>query len=378
VPAAFPPARPRPAIDATERPAVRVAFDATALLAGNTGVARYVRELTAVMPFAGAQLSCFAIGRGDRGNLPPGTRHLRLPLRMAHRAWSVAGIPPAEVLAPGCEIVHTPDLVPPPARAPLVLTVHDLVALEHPDLHPPRSTAVQRAQLAAARDRASVVLAVSEATAATLRGHGVDPARIVVAPNGVTPLGAPDPSAVPVAPFFLAVGSLTPRKGFGTLVAAFARAALPRDVRLVLAGPDGWDAGSVHDAIARHDPDGRVVRAGRVTDAQLAALYQRCIAVCVPSIAEGFGLPVLEGAAAGATVVASDLPVFRELEPAVSAFAPASDVHAWSRALEHVHDDALQIAPAAAARAFARDFTWERTATITVGAYERAREAARP
>jgi glycosyltransferase involved in cell wall biosynthesis len=279
-------------------------------------------------------------------------------------------------MAPGTDVVHTPDLVPPPTRRPLVVTLHDVAAVDRPDLHPPRSVAAQQQQLRAARERASVVICVSRATADAARSHGVDPSRVVVVPNGVTPLPCPDPSRTPDGAFLLAVGSLNPRKGFDALVAAFAEADLPDDLRLVLAGEPGWNGTSVQEAIARHGLTSRVTCLGRVSDAQLASLYEQCTAVCVPSHAEGFGLPILEAAAAGAAVVASDLPVFRELAGAVALFSPAGDVPAWAGALERIATDtALREAAETKGRAVAGDFTWERAAELTVGAYEQAARA---
>jgi glycosyltransferase involved in cell wall biosynthesis len=256
------------------------------------------------------------------------------------------------------------------------MTIHDLVTLEHPELHPPRSVAVQRAQLDAAIHRATFVLSVSHATADMLRSRGVEAARIIVAPLGVTTFPAPDCSIVPRDPYLLAVGALTPRKGLGTLLAAFARARLP-GVRLVLAGPPYWNESSVLDAIGRHGVADRVTCTGRVSDARLAALYETCLAVCVPSVAEGFGLPVLEAAAAGAPVVASDLPVFRELEGPVALYVPVGDEDAWTHALERVvADDALRLEAGAHAGAVARRYTWDHAASLTITAYERAVRAA--
>jgi glycosyltransferase involved in cell wall biosynthesis len=355
---------------------LRVGLDVTALLSGATGVARYVRELAVAVEQRDVQLIPFAIGRGDHADaLPGGTKRLRIPLRVIHRSWSLAGIPTAQYLAPGCDVVHTPDLVPPPSRIPCVLTVHDLVALEHPELHPRRAVIIQRRQLAAARDRAAVVLTVSQATAAALHSRGVDPERIVVAPNGVTAMPLPDRSLVPDHPYLLAVGSLTPRKGLETLVAALSRAELDGSVRLVLAGGAGWGAQRVLDAIKHHDLGERVTCLGPVSDAQLAGLYEGCIAVCVPSVAEGFGLPLVEAAAAGAPVVASDLPVFHEIDGCVALYAPPGDEHGWADALERVvADEQLRSESAARGRALTCKHTWDRTAAITIAAYERAQQ----
>ena len=279
---------------------------------------------------------------------------------------------PAERLAPGCEILHVPDLAPPPARVPLVLTVHDLVALEHPGCTRRVACAPSSCNSMPRGERADVVLSVSQATADALARDGVARDRIVVAPNGVSALPGPDRSAVPARPFLLSVGSITPRKDLATLVAAFADASLPQETVLVLAGPDGWDSDRVVNAIASAGAEDRVVRTGRVTDAQLAALYRECVAVCVPSVAEGFGLPVIEAAAAGAPVVASDLAVFRELDTGAR-FVPAGDVAVWSAALERAAADrGLREAAEARAGDIATTFSWNRTATITMSAYERA------
>ncbi len=354
----------------------KVGFDVTALLAGDTGVARYTRDIAAALERRGIDLRPFAIGRGDHGDaLPAGTRRLRVPLRLVHRSWSLIGRPSAQSLTPACDLVHAPDLVPPPSKGARVVTVHDLVALDHPDLHPARSVAVQRQQLAAARNPATVVIAVSQSTAAALRSRGVDAERVVTAPNGLTAMPAPDPSVVPPHPYLLAVGAITPRKGLPTLAAAFSRAAIPPSVRLVFAGPLGWEGERVVDAVRSAGTDDRMIWLGRVSDAQLAALYDRAIAVCVPSVAEGFGFPLLEAAAAGAPVVASDLPVFRELDGCVTLYAPVRDDEAWTLALERVvGDESLRREAAARGRLVASEYTWDRTATLTIGAYNRARE----
>jgi glycosyltransferase involved in cell wall biosynthesis len=257
------------------------------------------------------------------------------------------------------------------------MTVHDLVALDHPELHPKRAVVLQRRQLEAARDRATVVLTVSRATAGALCSRGVDPERIVVAPCGVTTMPPSDRSLVPPGTYLLVVGTLTARKGLETLVAAFSRADLHGSVRLVLAGAMGWGGQHVSDAIERHGVGDRVSRLGRVSDAQLAGLYQGCLAVCVPSIAEGFGLPLVEAAAVGAPVVASDIPVFHEIEGSVALYARPSDEQAWADALERIiADEELRWDAAALGRAVAREYTWDRTAALTIAAYERARQAA--
>src|SRR5205823_2390047 len=119
-------------------------------------------------------------------------------------------------------LVHALDLIPPPSGLPVVLTVHDLTPIDHPEFHPRRRTAQQMAQVEAL-SRAAVVLTVSSATAARLCERGVDEGRIVVTHHGVTPLPPPAPIDLP-RPYLLAVGEITRRKGYDVLLRAFAAA----------------------------------------------------------------------------------------------------------------------------------------------------------
>src|SRR5437764_441658 len=137
----------------------------------------------------------------------------------------------------------------------------------------------------------------------------------------VSPPGCSQPDVPSLRPpFLLAVGELATRKSLGTLIDAFDAAALPAEWRLVLAGPPGDGA----DAVLGRTGE-RVVALGAVTDAQLAGLYQAAAALCFPSEAEGFGLPVLEAMSRGLAVVASDLPVIAEITGDDATLVPGGD-----------------------------------------------------
>lgn len=334
-------------------------------------MARYVTELDRALVAADTDLRRWAFGRGPH-RAPAGTRRVRVPLRVLRRVWRVVPTPRVEHLVAGCDVVHATDLAPPPTRLPLVMTVHDLDALLRPDLHDRWAVGQQRAQLAAARTRAHAVIADSEATADALRAHGVDAARITVVRLGVTPLPDPDTSVVPAdTPYLLAVGSLDARKGLDCLVRAFASADLD-GILLVIAGPEAHRAHEVTAAVSAAGVADRVVLPGRVTDAQLAALYRHTLAYCLPSRAEGFGLPLLEAMNEGAAVLASDLPVLREIGGEAVRYLPVDDVDAWATGLHAVvSDDAARAELAAAGPGRAARFTWEATARETLAVYER-------
>ena len=349
---------------------LRIALDVTPELIGSTGVARYSRELRgALQQRDDCEIHPFAVGRRSQP-LPAGVRHLPIPLRVIQRSWAALGLPRAEHLAGPVDLVHSLDLVPPPSARPLVVTVHDVVTAERPDLHAARARRMQAGQWGALT-RAAAVLAVSRSTADALVARGVDPARIHVSPNGLTPLPAPVDPPVPAGPFVLAVGTMEPRKGHDLLLRA--AALVPGDVSIVFAGPDPG-RGEALRALAHELGLGqRLTLLGPVSDAVLAGLYRDATLLCMPSLGEGFGLPVLEGLAAGTPTVASDLPALREVAGEAALLVAPGDVAALARALSAVlTDSGLRTRLRAAGPARAARFTWAATAEATVAAYRAA------
>jgi glycosyltransferase involved in cell wall biosynthesis len=342
---------------------MRIALDVTPATTGGTGVARYASELHAALLRKDIDVRAYAIGRGPYP-APAGARRSRLPLRLAHASWQVTGRPRAEDLVGPVDLVHCLDLLPTPSRAPSVMTAHDLLAVEHPELHSARQVQLQRKQLAAF-SRADLVIANSETTGRALVRHGIVESKVTVAPLGCSPVeGEPAPEP---GNYVLAVGELAARKNLPMLIEAFRAAQLPEAMELRLVGPEGHGATGATDLLG-----GRVRAMGRVDDARLARLYAGATALCFPSLAEGFGLPVLEAMAAGTPVIASDLEVLREVAGDAALFVPPTDLRGWVAALERVAaDEALRRRMQAAGRAAAAGRTWDATAASTVTAYER-------
>ena len=349
---------------------LRVAIDATPLVNGDTGVARYAAQhLAELAKRADVDVVPFAIGRGtDAG---PGVRRFRTPLRVMHRAWQIARWPTADALVGPSDVVHSIDMVPPPTSRPLVMNVHDTLALEIPHLYSARAIRHAKAGLAQAK-RAQVVLALCRASADRIAEvAGVDRDRIVVAPPGRRPeLGVQDVLVPP--PYLLAVGAVTPRKGFQVLIEALA--ALGADSPpLVIAGPDGWRADEVKQRAIDLGVSDRVRFLGHVPDDDLERLYRNAAVFVHPSVAEGFGIPCLEALGFGTPVVAADIPPVRELGDGCIELVAPDDAEALGAGLRRVlTDTGHSAAMVRAGRERAATYTWARMSEIIVEAYRRA------
>jgi glycosyltransferase involved in cell wall biosynthesis len=346
--------------------ALRVAYDITPAISGRTGIARYVNELAAALERQGVELHRFAVGRSTFAP-PPGISRSRVPARCLVPWWRAVPWPSAERLARGGDLVHATGLLVPPTRRPLVVTVHDIAAVRHPELHPRRHVRQSQALLRKL-ERAAAIIAVSQATAADLVDLGVSPDRLVVAPLGVVALPDPGPVSGLPARYILTVGETSPRKGYGVIIQALAR--VGSTVELVMGGPPAGDEERLRALAAELHVTAHVTRLGAVTDAMLAGLYSNALALCFPSVAEGFGLPVLEAMAAGVPVLATDIAPVRELAADAALYLPGDDADAWAEAIEAVAGDpSLRDRMSTKGRERAAVHTWERTAEATLDAY---------
>ncbi|CAN5713943.1 glycosyltransferase family 1 protein [soil metagenome] len=337
---------------------MRLGLDLTPVINGDTGVARYARELhralTAGHP--GVEVRGFAIGRGTETDLPL-HRRVRTPLRVIHRTWQHLGWPPAERLVGPVDVVHSIDMVPPPTRRPLLMTVHDVLPLCRPELYGPRYRAIAERHARAAA-RAAAIVTTCAGTADDISAVTAIPRhRIHVAPPGRRRPGPGGPAVVS-GPYVLYVGAITPRKGLHHLAAAMA--APPDAPPLVVAGPDGWEADVVRHAIDDLSSPPRITWLGRVSDASLETLLRHATVLAHPSEAEGFGIPCLEAMGYGVPVVAGDIPPIRELGGDAVVLVAPGDPGAWRAALERVLGDAgLRADMATVGRRRAAPYTWE-------------------
>jgi glycosyltransferase involved in cell wall biosynthesis len=229
--------------------------------------------------------------------------------------------------------------------------------------------------------RAAIVFHGTQAVRAELLSHGVvDPSRLVWAPPGVSPEFRPEPSPgdssefvlTPLggSPFLLHVGSSIPRKRLDVLFEVFA-ALRTRHPELWLVQQGGALTSSQREQVARLGIGDALLQPPKLDRATLAGLYRRAQAVLVPSEAEGFGLPVIEALACGAPVVASSLPVLREVGGDACLYCPVGEVASWVEQLDTLLSG-RQLAPSRELRLEqARRFTWQAHTRTVLEAYLR-------
>ncbi|HEY3096374.1 MAG TPA: glycosyltransferase family 1 protein [Acidimicrobiia bacterium] len=363
------------------------------------GIGRYTAELARLLPTLPARNADTVtvvpfVARHRRAHIEARLREfgledldpvaLRLPRPLLYDAWHLLRRPRLERSRRlrDVDVVHAPSVaVPPKERVPLVVTAHDAAPLIFPETYPRRGRRFHEQGLAAAADRADIVITVSHASADELVAHtAIERDRIRVVPNGVDLQLAGEDEVAEIRrrfdlgdkPYVFWIGSLEPRKNVGLLVDAFAQWAARTDLphQLVLAGPAGWledESAVLRPARPLGD---RVRTLGRVGDPALRALYRGADVFAFPSRHEGFGIPVVEAMAQETPVLAADIPALREVAAGAAVLRSPDDTDAWVAALDNLFHDADERARlGAAGRRRAQHYSWARCADETRAVY---------
>lgn len=367
---------------------MRILVEASAAFEQGAGIGRYSRALLSriipMMPEAdwtlfrtrdGMNSPFFSIDQDPDGR--PRTVTAPFSRRRADQLWHRLRAPlDVRLLTGRADLVYSPDFTGPPAFGlRRVVTVHDLAFLTHP----PHTTPALRRYLSRAVprevSRATRVIAVSEATKRDVISMlKVAPSNVTVVRNGVDhrffdagPLSPEQrvrlrlPSA-----YLLMVGTIEPRKNHQAVLRAIQ--ALPRSMQipLVIAGRPGWGHEETMDAAGKLQSQGLVRMLDYVAEADLPSLIASASILLYPSWTEGFGLPVIEGLAAGVPVITGNAPALREAGGEMATFIdPACDeqiLNAIERELEHPTKDELR----KQRRLWAGRFDWQQSASALV------------
>ncbi len=364
---------------------VTVALDARKL--PDFGIGSYVAALLHHLPFmTPAWTWAVLVTAEGREMLPPLPANVRV-LHVEAKGYSVREqlLLPWRLWALRPRLVHIPHYVIPlgfPGK--MVVTIHDIIHVLFPQFLPkPAGYTYATFMIRAAVTRARRVIAVSQTTAQDLATlFGAEAHKVEVIPNGVEgeffaeAQGAEDDARRQrlglSRPYFLFVGNHKPHKNVEAVLKAyqlFTNEAAGEVPQLALAG--GFTAnGPLAARVEAMGLTNQVRFLGFLPRQELRAVYRGALAFLYPSLYEGFGLPVLEAAACGLPIMASDIPAVREvLADAVWKVNPR-DVVEQAHAMRRLwHEPETRRKLASAAKRRASRFRWEQTARETIAVY---------
>jgi glycosyltransferase involved in cell wall biosynthesis len=351
---------------------MRVAVDVTIPDRAVTGVGVYARGL-----LGGLARRTLDVRRWQRPLAPPGRDRLRNACRLIK--WHEYDVP-KRVRAEAIDVYHSACAVGPVGRScPTVLTIHDANLLE--DRSRDYGSRLYRGlfSVVAARRAAAVIVPTDHARAAVARSYGLADKRLFLVPHGLDP-GFRRPAAAEIArvraacgliaPYVLVVGAASPRKNGARVLDAFVAAGRDREgpVDLAVVGPV---CPTMERTLAAHPAmAARVRRLGVVSAADLPAIYAGARCLAYVSLAEGFGLPILEAMACGTPVVTSRGGATEEVAGGAAQLVdPRDTAHIAATLQALLTDDALCTGLVAGGLARSAAFSWDRTAELTERVY---------
>ena len=364
----------------------RIGIDARLTYYHQGGISRYIAHLIPELAALDARDDYVILhSRKDRRNLAasPNQRRVACWTPSHHRFERLALA--LEVAPLGLDLLHSPDFIPPlGGRWKSVITIHDLSFLHFPETKDAASQRYYNGQIDAAVARADAILADSEATRqdviALLR---VPPEKVTTVWAGIDPSFSPAPPEeirrvrkahhLP-ADYVLFVGTIEPRKNLDGLMRAYAALAadLPDLPPLAVVGRRGWLNDPAHALPSTLGIADRMCWVEDIPDGDLPALYSGASVLCLPSLFEGFGFPVLEAMACGAPVVTSDRGSLPEVAGDAAILVSPDDPSSIADGLRRALTDTL-LAADLRRRGFvqAARFTWAETARRALAVYRR-------
>jgi glycosyltransferase involved in cell wall biosynthesis len=269
--------------------------------------------------------------------------------------------------------------VPYCADLPSVVTVHDMIHERYPDLTGDESFPERKRKVI---ETADAVIAVSEETKQDILEYvPIDEEKISVvhhAPSSRFTLPASDEEIEHFMrthklrrPYWIYVGGRNGYKNFGRLIRALPSALARTNGKLVAVGGEPalarWEAA----VLARNGIEQDVILLSELDDVQLRNAYSAAAAIVCPSLAEGFGIPLLEAMAVGTPVICSDIPVFREVAGDAALYFDPHDEEALAQRMLDALDADTRNACKEAGRTWVKKYSWDKAAAATAEIYER-------
>lgn len=357
-----------------------IGIDARLLISPSTGIGRYTLEMCRELIKCNEIFSLYmpsAPAVDQKEFLPAKIRVGSFSSKIGRVIWSQTFLPLYTVLDKLDVFWSATHRLPLwlPKRVARVVTVHDLVWRHAPETMKPLSRWLDSHLMPSAVYLADRVVAVSDSTAFDVVRewpNAINKVRVVY-PG---PVCLPTKVDIDISslfginrPYVLFVGTHEPRKNIQRLIAAFAL--IPKNIlhntQLVIAGGPGWGGVNVLEIVRNFGLEESVVITGYVSDDVLSALYAKALVLTMPSLYEGFGLPVVEAMSHGTPVVVSSISSLPEVAGDAGLVVDPYDIEAISRALVCIiEDDDMRHSLALKAVEVSRQFSWPSAARAMI------------
>ncbi|MNH58433.1 GDP-mannose-dependent alpha-(1-2)-phosphatidylinositol mannosyltransferase [compost metagenome] len=303
-----------------------------------------------------------------------------IPLRVYTKLQSYNVAPAFDLFSPRVDVTIFPNFATwPTAKSSLRgTTIHDLTYLYYPELVEVKNLEHLRRVVPRSIKQADFIITVSEAVKAELvKEFNLSSNKCIVTHI------PPDPSyfkkntneihskyKIPTKKYLYFIGNLEPRKNLPVLIEAYRQ--LPQEMKdeysLVLGGGNGWKTEKSRECIqAAQDAGENVIHIGFVDTEDTGALYQNASLFIMPSLYEGFGMPILEAFASKIPVVASDIPVLREVAGEGALYAHTDHPEEFAKAMQEVlTSQKLKEKLIANGSKQLKTFSWEKNAQTIV------------
>lgn len=305
-------------------------------------------------------------------NLPKENQYFKYEVVRQKGLWRDVFFPLHLHLHNKIDVLFCPaHYIPRYCPVPIVVTIHDLAYEFFPNEFKKKDLYKLKNWTRHAIKKARNVIAVSNTTATDLQKlYDVPANKITTIYNGYASIEEPTDETLEsfgLMPqkYFLYVGTLQPRKNIPTLIQAFAEFHKKHpDIKLAIVGRKGWMYDSIFEEVTRLKMEEAVIFTGYVKSVE--KFYTNALAYILPSLYEGFGMPVIEAMHYGCPVIVSQTPALVEVSDGACLSFPPHDTMALSQALEKVMDPSVRKTLIEKGKARAKDFNWKKTAQKTL------------
>lgn len=374
---------------------LRIGIDAR--LWNETGVGRYIRNLIKELQRIDIvnEYVLFVLSR-DCENVKSQISNHKFQVKTADVHWHTIKeqLEFPKILKKGnLDLMHFPYFsVPVFYNGKFVVTIHDLILHHFPTGKASTLPSFiywlkhvgYKFVISQAAKKAKMIITVSDATKEMIiKDLNVPKEKIVITYEGIDSRIKIQDSRIKnlYGKYFLYVGNAYPHKNLERLIKAFSNIKNPlrlrsgraiSNIKLILVGKEDYFYKRLEEKVKKMDLESKIEFKHNVSDEELSVLYKNALALVLPSFMEGFGLPVLEAMNNGCLIVASDIPVFREIANDIPLYFNPTDTHELSNMLESIaygrQKDLRERKEKGKIQA--KKFSWEKTAKETLKIYQ--------